>query len=268
MQGVETASMGFGRALMRQLDIIGALTMREVHIRYGRKNIGFLWIVVEPFLFTFGVIALRSFLPIATESRGMPLVGFLMTGYTPFLLYRHMVGHAIHCIRGNDSVLYHRQIAVLDLFLANYILDATGILMAFVFGCALFIAAGLLFLPREPALLLAGWFFAIWFSAALALLVGALSPLTTLVEKLYNPISYLSLPISGAFYMVDWLPRGYGHAALYVPMVDYFEMIRGGYFGGAVAVHYDVLYLIMVCLALTCAALVALAQVRGRIAIR
>jgi capsular polysaccharide transport system permease protein len=78
--------VGATRTLARQFDIVGALTMREVHIRYGRKNIGFLWIMVEPFLFTFGVIALRSLLPVATESRGVPLVGFLMTGYTPFLL--------------------------------------------------------------------------------------------------------------------------------------------------------------------------------------
>ncbi|HTC84476.1 MAG TPA: ABC transporter permease [Rhizomicrobium sp.] len=258
----------FATLLVRQARIIGALTMREVHVRYGRKNIGFLWIVAEPFLFTFGVIALRSLLPIGTESRGMPLVGFLMTGYTPFLLYRHMVGHSIHCIEHNQNVLYHRQVKFLDLFLGNYILETAGILMAFVSGCAIFIAAGMLFLPKNPALLLAGWFYAVWFSAALALLVGALSPLTTLVEKLYNPLSYLSLPLSGAFFLVDWLPSGYAKLALWIPMVNYFEMIRGGYFGAGVQVHFDALYLTLVCLALTFAALATLRSIRRRVSIR
>lgn len=264
----EAGRTGFAAALARQFTIIGALTMREVHVRYGRQNIGFLWIMAEPFLFTFGVILLRALLPFGTEGRGIPLVGFLMTGYTPFLLYRHMVGHSLHCIRNNESVLYHRQVKFLDLFLANYVLEAAGIIMAFIFGCGIFIAAGMLYLPKEPWLLLAGWFFAIWFSAALALLVGAISPLTTLVDKLYNPISYLSLPISGAFFLVAWLPSRFAEAALWVPMVHYFEMIRGGYFGGAVMVHYNVLYLTAWCVALTFAGLVLLENTRRRISIR
>ena len=268
MAGAPLRPQSFAGALARQCDIIGALTMREIHVRYGRQNIGFLWIMAEPFLFTFGVILLRSLLPFATESRSVPLAGFLLTGYTPFLLYRHMVGHSIHCIRSNESVLYHRQVKFLDLFLGQYILEAAGIIMAFAFGCGLFIVTGFLFLPKDPLLLLAGWFYAIWFSAALALLVGALSPLTTLVEKLYNPISYLSLPLSGAFYMVDWLPAGYGKTALWIPMVSYFEMIRGGYFGAAVTAHYDLVYLTLVCLVLTFVGLAMLAVTRRRISIR
>ena len=269
MPGRDTITRpSFAALLARQADIIGALTMREVHVRYGRKNIGFLWIVAEPFLFTFGVIALRSLLPMGTESRGMPLVGFLMTGYTPFLLYRHMVGHSLHCIEHNQNVLYHRQVKFLDLFISNYILEAAGIVMAFVFGCAIFIVAGMLFPPKDPGLLLAGWFYAIWFSAALALLVGALSPLSTLVDKLYNPLSYLSLPLSGAFYLVAWLPSPYSHMALWIPMVDYFEMIRGGYFGGGIQVHYDALYLTVVCIALTFAALAMLTVTRKRFSVR
>jgi len=262
------AERGVASLLARQGAIIGALTMREVHVRYGRKNIGFLWIVAEPFLFTVGVIALRTLLPMGTESRGMPLVGFLMTGYTPFLLYRHMVGHSIHCIEHNQNVLYHRQVGFLDIFLGQYILETAGIVMAFALGCTIFIVCGMLFPPKDPALLLAGWFYAIWFSAALALLVGAISPLSTLVDKLYNPLSYLSLPISGAFYLVDWLPSSYGKLALWVPMVNYFEMIRGGYFGGAVRVHFDSLYLTVICLALTFCGLAMLRYTRKNFAVR
>ena len=264
----KAAPLAIGQKIALQSKIIGALAMREIHVRYGRKNIGFLWIMLEPFLFTFGVILLRSMLPMATESRGIPLVGFLMTGYTPFLLYRHMVGHSIHCIRNNESVLYHRQIKFLDIFIANYLLEVAGILMAFTFGCLIFIWTGYLFLPKNPGLLILGWFFAIWFSASLALLVGALSPMSPLVEKLYNPISYLSLPISGAFFMVDWLPSSYAKTALWVPMVSYFEMIRSGYFSGAIQTHYDLGYLTLVCLILSFTALVMLNYTKKRISIR
>lgn len=258
----------FWSALVRQLVVIGALTMREIHIRYGRRNIGFLWIMAEPFLFTFGVIVLRSLLPFRAEYSSVTLVGFLLTGYTPFLLFRHMVGQSIHCIVHNGGVLYHRNVKFIDLFMANYLLESAGIVMAFSFGCALFYFAGFLNPPRDLFLLYAGWFYAIWFSAAIAMLFGAMSPLSTLVERLYNPASYLSLPISGAFFMVNWLPPEYRGYALYIPTVHYFEMIRAGYFGSAAKAHYETSYILATCVVLTFFALIMLRYVRRRVAIQ
>ena len=31
-----------------QARVIGALMMRELHTRYGRENIGYLWLILEP----------------------------------------------------------------------------------------------------------------------------------------------------------------------------------------------------------------------------
>ncbi len=38
--------------------VIGALLRREMLTRYGRHNIGFLWLFVEPMIFTIGVTIL------------------------------------------------------------------------------------------------------------------------------------------------------------------------------------------------------------------
>ena len=140
--------------------------------------------------------------------------------------------------------------------------------MAFSFGCAIFIVGGSLDFPKDLLLLYLGWFYAIWFSASLALLLGAISPFTTLVERLYNPISYLSLPVSGAFYMVSWLPSSYREYALYMPTVHYFELIRAGYFGPLVHTQYNIGYLTMVCLTLTLSGLVMLRHARKYVVIR
>ncbi|HEY0107528.1 MAG TPA: ABC transporter permease, partial [Rhizomicrobium sp.] len=231
------AQPSFRTALAVQLRIIGALTMREIHTRYARENIGFIWLVGEPILFTFGVITIRTFLPFFPhEQHGMSLVGFLMTGYMPFLLYRHMISRSINCIRDNHSVLYHRQIRIIDIYLSRLLLEAAGTVIAFIFGCTLFIAVGLMGWPQNLLLLYAGWLYAIWFCGALAIFFGAASEISSLVDKLYNPFSYLSLPISGAFYMVAWLPSSWQHVALAIPLVHFFEMIRGGYFGATVTV--------------------------------
>jgi capsular polysaccharide transport system permease protein len=262
------AQVSFAEGLSRQIRVVRALILREIHTRYARENIGFLWVVAEPMLFAGGVIAMRTILPFfPREQHGMSLVGFLMTGYLPFLLYRHMIGRCIHCVRANHSVLYHRQVKIIDLYVTQLVLEGAGTIIAFVFGCTVFVAVGLMDVPRNLFLLFAGWFYAAWFCGALAMLLGAASELSTLVDKLYNPFSYLSLPISGAFYMVSWLPHSWQDYALYVPLVHYFEMIRGGYFGESLTVTYDVGYLTAICLILTFGALQMVTVARKRVAI-
>jgi len=48
----------FLRSLVIQTRVIGALVMREIITRYGRHNIGFMWVFVEPMMFTGGVLGM------------------------------------------------------------------------------------------------------------------------------------------------------------------------------------------------------------------
>ena len=45
------------RSVVIQGRVLGALVMREIITRYGRHNIGFMWVFVEPMMFTAGVMA-------------------------------------------------------------------------------------------------------------------------------------------------------------------------------------------------------------------
>src|SRR5687768_17132883 len=71
--------------------VIGALLLRELLTRYGRNNIGFLWLFVEPMIFTLIITALWS----ATRTihgSSIPIVAFAVTGYSSLLLWRNMPG--------------------------------------------------------------------------------------------------------------------------------------------------------------------------------
>ena len=65
--------------------------------------------------------------------------------------------------------------------------------------------------------------------------------------------------LSGAMFMVDWLPPAAQQWILLLPMVHGVELLREGYFGSIVHAHYDVAYLATSCLVLT---LLGLAQER------
>ena len=82
------------RSLRIQMRVIGALLMREVLTRYGRHNIGFLWLFIEPMLFTLGVTALWTFSNVHHGSN-IPIVAFAVTGYSSVLLWRNMPGRYV-----------------------------------------------------------------------------------------------------------------------------------------------------------------------------
>lgn len=252
----------FRRALSAQINIIGALVMREVHMRYGRKNIGFLWLMCEPIMFAFGVIALRAALPYGHAEHGIDIVSFLMTGYLPFLIFRNMLQRAMNCVESNHSVLYHRQINLVDLYVARYVLEAAGGLAAFIFGCTFLHLLGFMEAPENLFPIFVGLFYLVWFSAGFATILSVGAEYHTVIEKISHPISYLCIIISGCFFMVDWLPPDYREIALYVPLVHCFEMIRGGYFGDKVKVYFDTDFMLAVCLVQTYFAIMLVRSLR------
>ena len=65
-----------------QRRVIGALMIRELITRFGRENIGFLWIMVEPLLFATLVGVVWRFMK-GPEEHGVSIVAFVATGYIP-----------------------------------------------------------------------------------------------------------------------------------------------------------------------------------------
>jgi ABC-type polysaccharide/polyol phosphate export permease len=246
------------KAFRIQSRVIGALLLREVITRYGRHNIGFMWLFAEPMLFTLGVTALWSLAGMHHNSP-LPIVAFAVTGYSSVLLWRNMPGKLVCAIEPNLSLMYHRQVKIIDIFLSRLVLEAVGATISFIVLATLWVSLGLMKLPEDVLKVLFGWFMLAWFGASLAIFLGALSGRSELVDKLWHPASYILFPLSGAAYMVDWLPKAAQEAVLYLPMVHGVEILRDGYFGAVVKTHYDVTYMAAWCLGLT---VLGLAQVR------
>lgn len=238
--------------------VIWALTLREMLTRYGRHNIGFLWLFVEPMLFTLGVTALWT----ATKSvhgSNLPIVAFAVTGYSSVLLWRNMPSRCINAIAPNLSLLYHRNVRPIDIYLSRLVLEAAGATMSFVFLVLFFSFIGWLDLPEDILQVATGWCMLAWFGASLALLLGALSESSEMVDKLWHPASYILFPLSGAAFLVDVLPKQAQNVVLLLPMVHGVEYIREGYFGSRIVAHYDLAYMALANVVLT---LMGLAQIR------
>ncbi len=250
-----------------QRRVLGALLIRELLTRYGRHNIGFLWLFVEPMLFTLGVTALWT----ATRSvhgSDLPIAAFALTGYSTVLLWRNMPGRCIGAIEANLALMYHRNIRALDIYVARIMLEFAGATISFFTLSLLFIGGEWIAPPEDFLLIAGGWMMTAWFGAALAVTIGALSQEYELVDKFWHPTSYLLFPLSGAAYLVSALPTAAQDIVLYIPMVHGVEMIRDGYFGSKIEPIYSPGYVITCSLVLSVVALILVRWAEKRLSPR
>jgi capsular polysaccharide transport system permease protein len=231
----------FWKDLATQRRVVGALLIREVYTRFGREGLGFGWIVAEPLVFAIPVLLVWSLVRGRYE-HGMPMMPLLWTGYLPILLFRHIGGRMLLFVRVNAGLLYHRQVTIFDLFLARCLLEVASNLSAVVASFALFYSVGLLDVPRDLPMFYFGYFYTIWWSAVIGLIIGALSERSDWVEKIWTPFSYLYMFFSGFMFMAAWLPAGLRGWALLIPPLQAYEMIRAGMFGAAVKTYGDPAY--------------------------
>ena len=238
------------RSFIIQIRVINALIMREVITRYGRHNIGFLWLFLEPMLFTLGITTLWTIVKV-THGAHLPIAAFAVTGYSSILLWRNCSNRVIKSIEANLSLLYHRNVKVFDVFMARLILEIAGATTSLIVLTIVFSALGMMDLPVDVLTVVIGWSLLAWFAISLSLVVGAAAERSELIERVWHIITYLLFPLSGAGFMVDWLPKTAQDLLYWVPMVHGTEMIRHGYFGSMVKTYEDPFYLILCDLVLT-----------------
>lgn len=245
-------------SLKIQFRVVGALLMREVITRYGRHNIGFLWLFIEPMMLTLGITALWT-LSGASHGSSLPIAAFALTGYSSVLLWRSVTNRCCNAIKPNLSLMYHRHVKIIDIFTSRILLELAGTTASFISLGIIFTATNLIKPPEDILIIMLAWFLLAWFGAALGLLIGTLSERSETIEKIWHPVSYLLFPLSGAAFMVDWLPTATQKLILLLPMVHGVELLRQGYFGSTVHAHYDIAYMSAINLGIT---LLALSQER------
>jgi capsular polysaccharide transport system permease protein len=262
MQAPDNSSTLESLAVQRR--VLHALLMREIITRFGRENLGVLWLVGEPMLFTLGIVTLWSAIGLHHGSP-IPIVAFAVTGYSSVLLWRNCATRAGGAIEQNKPLLFHRNVRVIDVLVTRIVIEIGGATGSFIMLSLLFIFVGWMPIPDDPLEVVFGWTMLAWFGTSLALLIGAGTAFSNMVERLWHPVSYLMFPISGAAFMVDWLPERLQNIVLLLPMVHGVEILREGYFGSAVRTHYDLGYMSTCCLVVSLAGLYVVHEASRRV---
>jgi len=243
-----------------QMRVLGALTLREMGTRFGRDNLGYLWLFLEPMLLG-GAIGGLHLITLHEMPGGLNPFVFWVMGYLPFYLFRGVVNRAPSAIVGNQSLLYHRQVTLVDIMLSRHLLEGAAVGIA---GMIFMLLFGAVFgeWPKQPGLVLLGMVMILGMAQGLAFLIAAGSIYTELFDRLTHLFTYLFMGLTGAFFMVFWLPYELQQAALTIPTVHCFEMVRRGLYGTLVPTTFDLGYMLAWVLGLNFLGLVALRKAR------
>lgn len=234
-------SLAAGWRIQRR--VISALMLRELITRFGRENIGFLWITAEPLLFATLVGFMWEFIK-GPEEHGVGIIAFVATGYIPLVMFRTTMSRAVKAFTANGSLLYHRQVTLVDLILVRFIIELIGGMLAYVVIATILILLGLFPVPSNLGDLLLGWVLYGLFTFGVALVMGPLSEVSDTVEKFLPVTTYLMVPFSGTFNLTSWLSPSVRGVMLYSPPVSCMELMRYGVWGDAITPYYDIPYAI------------------------
>lgn len=252
------------RGWLAQLRCLEALIIRDMMMRYGRGNLGFMWVLIEPMILTIGVMLIWTMIK-GEREHGITIIALVLTGYMPLTLWRHLTNNGVFALRRNASLLYHRNVTLLDVFMGRMALElgATTAALAIVAGTLM--ATELIEPIADYGTLAAGWLAMGALALGSALVICVLTEYSETWERFIQPYQYLMLPLSGCFFMVDWLPTAAQTAILFNPTVHCFEAFRAGFFGEKVATHYNLWYPFLWAIGLLAVGLRGLDAVRDRL---
>ena len=257
------AGSSFYHALTLQLDVIGALVLRELHTRYGRNNIGYLWLIGEPLLLATVIGAIHMFQP--GHSGGMSPVALSLLGYCVFIIFRGVFNRAESILESNLPLMYHRMVSVLNLSIARVVIETAGCVSSLVILMGLAISFGYTDFPPRPLYLIGGIAWITWWSFALGLNVTAITFERPTLGRLVHPISYFMMPLSGAFFPISSLPYSIQIVFQWNPMAIMFEYARYGMFEGASEQFLFAGYINACCAFFTYTGLLGIRRLRNRI---
>ena len=234
----------FLASLKIQKNVIGALLMREIVTRYGRNNLGFLWLFLEPLLVVL-LVSLVWGVARRSSSSGISVFEFMISGYPIMMMWRISASRCLGAIDANEGLLFHRNIRILDVFIARVLLEFAGASISFMLIVLIFRFVGLVAEPSDVLYMVFAWILMGVFSLGLGVTLGVITSMSELAMRVWKAFSVLLMFSSGAFYFVDSLPKAAQNLVLHIPMVHGTEMFRHGYFGDRLKTHEDIAYLLI-----------------------
>lgn len=247
-------------ALATQLRVIHALVIREMQLRFGQSRVGYIWLIAEPMMLAFGVSTLHWITGHGLPNN-IPVFLFYGLGYAPFYMFRAILTRNAGAIMSGRSLLYHNNIKLHDLNMSRTVLEAAACMPVIL----LLVLGGIIiggYWPSNPGLFVFSLMLSALLGHGFGTLLAALIVFYEPLERFIHPMTYLMMPISGAFSMLDSLPDSAREVMLWNPLAHVHEAMRSAQWGDLIVSYYDIPYVLLWVLILNFMGITALRAAR------
>jgi capsular polysaccharide transport system permease protein len=258
---------GFVDGLITQQAVLRALILRELQSRFGRDNIGYLWVIGEPMMLA-SVISLLHFVVDPHSNPGMGPFPFTLLGYALFIIFRNTFNRSEGMLQGSSNLFYHAQVSPFDVVLAKILVEALACLSALVILMTVGIMLGIAQLPARPLYVAYGAIGITALTFGMTLILAAATYKSHVLGRFVHPFSYFMFPLSGAFVTMDFLPPWAQRIMAWNPFMTVFETARYGMFRNASGNYIYPEFIIATCAVLLYGGLIAIRRVRADIHVR
>ena len=263
-QIVSSAPRSLQEGWKTQLRVFRGLVLRELHTRYGRENVGFLWVIVEPMILASVITIIHQNQPNHAADTSQ-LAGYAIIGYTIFIIFRNTFNQSAGAIEMNQPLLYHRMVSIFDIIVARAFMDILACYAVTVILLTICIMIGLAQLPARPLYLITAALLMGWFTLGLTLIASCVTYRNELWTRQIHVLSYLTIPVSGAWFAMSSLPASFRNVLQWFPMPLIFEQARYGQFETSSGRFVSPAYVIAWCAGLTFAGLLFTRRIRAKV---
>lgn len=240
---MSVAMSAYVRAGLTMVNVVGALLLREVRVRFGASSLGYMWALVEPLsgilLFTIAFQMIGK-PPLAGDSLAL-FFALSMLGYDVYRRINNQVGSALVA---NAALLTYPIVKPVDTFLARGMLEfATGSLNL-VLAIALLMIVEDVPAPAHIDRVVGG-------VLCLAGLGFGMGCINATIDQYFASWRYIESVIqrpvflmSGIFFTPASMPSEVYAILAWNPIIHGIEWMRYGYYEGYRSDHVDIYYLV------------------------
>lgn len=215
--------------LKTQLNVIAALTIRELQSLMKSYNYGFAWALFEPIMFI-GLMRLARKAFSGLSPPNMPPTTFLVVGIIPFYLYVAAVGSVYKAIAVPDSMLQFPRITPVDVAIASACSDFCIYITIY----AIFLIPASISenaFPPENGLKLLVVVLTIWtLGMALGFVVGTAARVFPPIKQFVGYYNLVNRMAGGMLFVITMIPSAYWPYLTWNPVLHCSEMIRDAWF--------------------------------------
>lgn len=229
-------------ALHIQFNIILALIIKELKVRFGTKKLGYIWLVIEPFLFILPFFVIRK---VTGPWDNFDLILFLLTGIITVLFFTRTTQKLKNAVNANKALFAYRQVKIFDVVLSRLIIESFVSLSIFVASIAFFtliFSDSIKFRIFPMAILTLILYLMLTLSWGILFLI--LTKRLPFLDSLIAPLNRFIFFTSGGFFSVSDIPYKYQDLLLLNPILNVVEILRYNIISQNSILYGDIYYVI------------------------